>query len=378
MTPPPSPRIVIDGSMARGGGGFTYLVNVIPALVRLAPEHRFLLLVHREEILESLPDAPNLEVRRVPDTGFLGRIRQVLLDGPNLAHEWRADLFFSVAEYAPLRGDFDVIAAFRNRAIFIPVEGGWPLKQRLRLGILRALARATARKASRIVFVSEDSSLEIAPAIGLPESKRRVVHHGIDAELWGRDRPRPTEIERYVLSVGSIYRYKNYLPLMRGWAALCERRPDTPDLVIIGDDQDAEYSAEMERARDEMGALGERLHILGEVPYADVPAWYQHADAFVFPSYLETFGHPLLEAMASRTPLIAADIPVFREISGEGALYAKPESADEFADRLEQVLFSPETRDALLREGDRRVEAFAWTRTAERLLALFDETLGRT
>lgn len=370
-----NPRIVIDGSMARGGGGFTYLVNVVPALVRLAPDHQFLLLVHRQEIAESLPEVPNLEVRRVHDSGFVGRIWWVFFDGRRLARQWGADLYFSVAEYAPLWGAFEVIAAFRNRAIFVPIEAGWPMKQKLRLGVLHALARATARKAARVIFVSEDSSREIGSSIDLPEAKRRVVHHGIDVASWSRDCEPPAALDRYILTVGSIYRYKNYVPLIEGWAQLCERRPETPDLVIIGDDQDAAYSAEMDRARSKLGALAGRLHILGEVPYADVPAWYKHADAFVFPSYLETFGHPLLESMASETPLIASDIPVFREIAGDAALYADPEKPSTFASCLERVLFSSEERDALVEAGKRRVVEFSWQRTAARLLEVFDETL---
>ncbi|MCR9095932.1 MAG: glycosyltransferase family 4 protein [bacterium] len=375
MTTSPSPRIVIDGSMARGGGGFTYLVNVIPVLVALAPDHEFLLLVHRKDIADDLPELPNLEIRQVPDTGFVARIWWIFVDAPRLAREWNADLFFSVTEYAPLRGPFAVIAAFRNRAIFTPVEQGWPIKQRVRLGVLRLLARATAGTASRIVFVSEDSAREIAASIDLAHEKMRVVHHGIDVALWGRDRARPDSPADYILSVSSIYRYKNFVPLIQGWAELCERRPETPDLVIIGDDQDAEYSSEMDRVRGELGALGERLHILGEVPYSDVPAWYQHASVFVFPSYLETFGHPLLEAMASRTALIASDIPVFREIAGDAALYADPNEPSEFASRLERVLFEQGVRDDLIEAGRRRLTGFSWQRTAERLLEVFEETL---
>jgi len=373
MTGERSLRIVIDGSMARGGGGFTYLINVIPALVQLAPDHQFLLLVHHPELVDRLPDAPNLEVQPVPDIGFVGRIRWVLWTGPRWARDWRADVFFSVAEYAPLRATCDVIAAFRNRAIFTPIEAGWPLKQRLRLGILKTLARATARVASRVVFVSHDSAADIGATIDLPERKRRVVHHGIDPVMWSQDAGRPTQLDRYILSVGSIYRYKNYLALIEGWAALCRRRPETPDLVIVGDDQDAEYSAEMEEERRALGELGERLHILGEVRYAEVVAWYRHADVFVFPSYLETFGHPLLEAMASDTPLVASDIPVFREIAGDAAYYADPNAGGAFGYEIGRILDSDDARTALVEAGRRRLTEFSWENTARGLLEVFNE-----
>jgi glycosyltransferase involved in cell wall biosynthesis len=132
----------------------------------------------------------------------------------------------------------------------------------------------------------------------------------------------------------------------------------------------------MEQARRATGELAERIHILGEVPYADVRAYYANADLFVFPSYLETFGHPLLEAMASGLPVVAADIPVFREIGGDAAFYADPHKTDAIASAMEEALYVPRAREALRRRGLERVQHFTWERTAGRLSALLDEVIA--
>jgi glycosyltransferase involved in cell wall biosynthesis len=371
-------RIWIDGSMANGGGGFTYLVNVVPHLCRRAPEDRFRLAVRSERLARSLPDLPNLEVDLLDPASWAERFRFTYLEAPRRARRWGADIYFSAGEYAPVTSHFPVIASFRNPNVFTNLDQGWPAKQRARLAMLNGVARLAARTCERVMFVSEDSASWIGDSLNLPESRRAVVHHGIDASRWACA---PAAAEdgsprgSYILSVSSVYRYKNYVRLIEAYGALARRRPDAPDLVIIGDDQDPDHSRRMQEARSATGELAERIHILGEVPYADILEYYANADLFVFPSYLETFGHPLLEAMASGVPVVAADIPVFREIGGNAAFYADPHKTDALAAAMDEALHVPAARQALRGRGFERIRQFTWERTADQLRALLDEVI---
>jgi glycosyltransferase involved in cell wall biosynthesis len=371
-------RILVDGSMAKGGGGFTYLVNILPRLAEIAPNDRVRVLVRSERLAASLASVPGLEIDLLPDAGWRERLAFTYLQAPRLAKQWAADVYFSAGESAPPRAHCPVIASFRNPNVFTSMDQGWPWKQRLRLRILRELARVSAWTCERIMFVSEDSSDWIGESLGIPTRRRAVVHHGIDADRWTRPSEPGQGLEgrEYVLSVSSVYRYKNYVRLIEAYAALARRRPEVPDLVIIGDDQDPEYSRRMQQAREATGELAQRIHILGEVPYSEVKAYYAAAALFVFPSYLETFGHPLLEAMASDVPVVAADIAVFREIGGDAAFYADPHKADALASAMEEALYSPRARETLVKRGRERVREFSWDRTARRLLELFDEVIA--
>jgi glycosyltransferase involved in cell wall biosynthesis len=379
MAEPSGRRILIDGTMAKGGGGFTYLVNIIPHLTAMAPGDRFRLLVRSERLARSIAPSPNLEVDLLPSASWRERLRFTHVEVPRLAKRWGADLYFSAGESAPLRAPCPTIASFRNPNIYTDMDQGWGWKQRVRLRLLREVSRMSARACNRIMFVSEDSARWIGDSLSIPTARRAVVHHGIDLDAWKRGAaefsPLPWD-SSYILSVSSVYRYKNYVRLIEAYTALARRREDMPDLIIIGDDQDPDYSARMQQARDAAGELADRIHLLGEVPYGDIKDYYAGADLFVFPSYLETFGHPLLEAMASDVPTVAADIPVFREIAGDAAFYADPYKTESLASAMEEALFTPRARETLRKRGRDCVRAFSWDRTARNLYALFDEVLS--
>jgi len=373
-------RILIDATMARAGGGFTYLVNVIPRIARQSPDDRFLLLLRSDRIAASLPELPNLEVRVLPPVGLAGRMWFTAVEGARIASRWKADLYFSVAESVPLVSSRPRIASFRNPNPFRPIDPEYTRGERLRLRTLRLLAQLSARACDRILFVSEDSAHWIGDEIGLPEERRAVVHHGVDRFAWRTSgshasmHPRP-----YILSVSSIYRYKNFVRLIEAYAELVERHLhlDVPDLVIIGDDQEPAYTRKMEAARAATGDLAAHIQIVGEVPYREIAAWYRGAELSVFPSYLETFGHPLLEAMAAEVPLVAADIPVFREIAGDAAFYADPHRPGELAAAMAAALLNPAARETLVKRGRERLREFSWDATAKRLLSLFENVLAK-
>jgi len=368
-------RFVLDGTTARNGGGFTYLVNLVPRLANLAPEDRFRLFVGSAHVADAIPSAPNLEIDLLPQASLSERLRFTYLEAPRRAAAWDADLYYSFGVYAPVSGKFPVVAAFQNPNV-TDTQCQWPLKDRLRLRVLRALSNLSVRTCDRILFVSEDSAQTIGDDLGVAPERRAVVHYGIDLADWAPKAPRTSRGKPYILSVSSIYRYKNYVRLIEAYAALARRRPGLPDLVIIGDDQDPEYSGQMETARAATGELASRIHILGEVPYAEVRRYYAGASLFVMPSYLETFGIPVLEAMASEVPLVASDIPVFREIAGDAAFYADPHRPESLAVAMEEALFRMDAREMLVKRGRERAREFSWERAAEKHLGLFHQVIA--
>lgn len=379
MTSDHGRRILIDGSMARAGGGVTYLVNLVPRLAALSPETHFLLWVRNARVAANLPKFPNLELELLPKAGWSEQLRFTFREAPRRALAFGADLYFSTGEYAPLGLPCPTIASFRNPNVFTDLAQGWPTPQRMRLVALRWLAERSAHGCQRILFMSEDAASWIGDSMSLPPQRRKIVPHGIDTEGWVRSLSTPVDApggRPYVLSVSTIYRYKNFVRLIEAWARVAAEHPGTPDLVILGGNQDPVYYRDMERAREATGALASRIHLVGEVSYPEVRDWYASARLFVFPSYLETFGHPLLEAMAMEVPVVAADIPVFREIGGDAARYADPHDVGALADAMKSVLASPQVEADLAKRGRERALAYSWDRSARGTLKMFDEILA--
>jgi glycosyltransferase involved in cell wall biosynthesis len=372
--PPLAERILIDGTMARGGGGFTYLANLVPQLSALAPDRRFRVELISPRLCDALAPLPGVEARLRRGSGVLARSRSACFDLARVATRFRADLLLVAGESPPLGVGCPSVASFRNPNVFTSLDQGWGAYQTFRLGLLRAMASRAARRCERILFVSADSARWIGDGLRLPPERRAVIHHGIDRQRFAPGAARPRR-EPYLLSVSTVYRYKNFVRLIEAWTLLA-RRSAIPDLVIIGDVVDVAHGREMRRARDAAGSLAGRIHLLGAVPYEQLPGWYAAAELFVFPSYLETFGHPLLEAMASGVPVVASDMPVFHEVAGEAAMFVDPHNTDSLAKSMEAVLSDVSLRSRLVEHGRRRAELFTWEASARRHLELFDAVVA--
>jgi glycosyltransferase involved in cell wall biosynthesis len=369
-------RFLMDGTMASLGGGRVFIANILPPLVARAPQHRFKLFVCQAELADSIPKAPNLEIISLPPGGVLNRFSLAYRHVPRWIEEWDADLYFSFGEYVPLTGSFPRIATFQNACVFSKIRFGWPLYQKFRLSVLRILAGFSARRSDRVLFVSQDSQRWIGDDLGIEAQRRAWLHHGVNVEDWRPQEPRRRAARPYILSVGSVYRYKNYVRLVEAWAAMAMRERGVPDLVIIGDTVDHPYQEQLQAAIEATGELAERIRLIDWVPHEEIPRYYAEASLFVLPSYLETFGIPLLEAMASEVPLVASELPVFREICRDAAVYADPFSSESLAAAMSLALGDEGERERRVARGREIAERSSWDAAAARLLATLEETLA--
>ncbi|MNQ97900.1 GDP-mannose-dependent alpha-(1-6)-phosphatidylinositol dimannoside mannosyltransferase [compost metagenome] len=113
---------------------------------------------------------------------------------------------------------------------------------------------------------------------------------------------------------------------------------------------------------------GENVIHIGFVDTEDTGALYRNASLFVMPSLYEGFGMPILEAFASKIPVVTSDIPVLREVAGDGALYAAADRPEEFTEAIYTVLTSPEQRDSLVANGSKQLQTFSWEKNAQTII----------
>jgi glycosyltransferase involved in cell wall biosynthesis len=237
---------------------------------------------------------------------------------------------------------------------------------RFREGKLAALADV-AERAAAILCISEITEAaflarfpqaagrtRVVP-LGLPERFGPQSDEAVRAVLARRGIARP-----YLLFVGQIAPRKNLGPLVAAWKSLTVR-PSFADLGLV-------LAGPVLAGGDEIlaSATSPRVHALGFVGDDELPALYAGAAAFVFPSKAEGFGLPILEAMACGAPVIAARAGASPSTGGDAAVYADPDSADEFAAAVERLLTDDAARAAQVERGRGRAAAFTWAETARR------------
>jgi glycosyltransferase involved in cell wall biosynthesis len=174
----------------------------------------------------------------------------------------------------------------------------------------------------------------------------------------------------YLVFVGGYDRHKNVETLVSAFAQL--GRPEL-QLVIVADHQ--WRFQELHRAWQELAAF-DRLRCI-QVDPGDVPALYRNAEICVVPSRWDSFGLQLVESMACGTPVVASNIPAFREVSDDAILTFDPKSASDLAMLLDRVLDDGELRERFRERGLRRASSFSWERTADQTVGIYREVVRR-
>jgi glycosyltransferase involved in cell wall biosynthesis len=167
----------------------------------------------------------------------------------------------------------------------------------------------------------------------------------------------------YIYFLGNFEPRKNLKTLIEAYCKLPKDIKDRYQLVLSGGK--GWKSDEAQKALDDAIAAGEDIKHIGYVDSSDRPALYQSASLFVMPSLYEGFGIPILEAMLSGCPVIAADIPVLRETGGSAALYVDPANTDVFAETIENALKTyPYSKEDMLKNVNR----FSWDKNVQLVL----------
>jgi glycosyltransferase involved in cell wall biosynthesis len=240
----------------------------------------------------------------------------------------------------------------------------------------------TAKVADAIILNSQSLRREVEQYLDVDPRKLYLIPEAVDHQVFcpgdveaAREhvRVRHNVTKPFVLFVSSLWRYKNCHGLLRAFAA-AKADLGGRQLVILGPPRDQEYVAELRALADDLGIAKDVLWV-GGVPLEETVQFYRCADLFVYPSFNETFGLPILEAMASGCPVVTSDVTSMPETAGDAALLASPDDRDGLADAIIKAC-GPEG-ERLRSAGFERAREFTWARTAERTLAVYRDVYAR-
>jgi glycosyltransferase involved in cell wall biosynthesis len=377
-------HIAVDYTPAalQGAGIGRYTRELIRALVPLlAPAERLTLLYPRERgpFEPATPWPPAVTWRRLPLPDRWQTILWHRLRLP-LAVDWLTgpfDLFHAPNFLLPPVRHGKTVLTIHDLAFLIHPEYAYPALQRfLATAVPRALARA-----DHILADSEATRQDAIRLFGLSRERISVIGAGVEPRFRPLDRQTlgPVAVRYgldafpFVLTVGTLEPRKNTDGLIRAFATARRAVGFPHHLVIVGDRGWLYEKIFAEVARQQAESF---VHFLGFVPDADLPALYNLADLFVYPSHYEGFGLPVLEAMACGTPVLCTDTSSLPEIAGHAAWLVPTDDDEALTAALIHLLTEPERRRELSRRGPPQAARWTWDQAARRLLAVYRSLLA--
>ncbi len=371
----PGPGIIgLDARLYAGNytGMGVYTRGLIDGLARLDRANRYLLFTDRA----TASPADNFTVVRVPGAKRI-LWTQVLL--PLAARRLELDLFHAVANHElplPLRVPF-VLTVHDLIPILFPST----VSRRHRL-LFRTFIGAAIRRSSRVITDSAFVRDSLIDRFGLDPGKVTAIPLAADPSFGRPAGPEAVSRLRrklglagdYVLYVGATEPRKN-IPALVAAFGRAAARPALAGWRLVLAGTGGWRREEIARAAREVG-LGDRLVVTGFVPAEDLPALYQAASLFVFPSIYEGFGLPVLEAMAGGTPVLVSEPSALTELTGDAGLTFDLRRRGDLDDKLALLMKDAALRARLSTAGRERAALFSWERCARETLAVYRAVLS--
>ncbi len=360
-------------------GSGQYVRQLLHTLKRVAPDLNMSLILP--------PDCPNPDqvpdgVNIVPTSGSANKLGKVWFEQrtfPKLAGQVNADIAHVPYWATPLTSPVRLVTSILDVAPLIYPEYANNLGGKL----YNALVRATSGGNAHIITLSDASKADIINYLDVPADSITATHLGIDARFHPmlnaeNDRAIRQKYnlpDEFVLYMGGYDIRKNVKFLLDAYTFVAKTEDAIP-LVLAGREPEWGKSVfpDMRHYAEQL-ELTDHVIWLGQVDEDDKPALYRLASVFVSPSAYEGFGLPVLEAMASGTPVVASDIPVYQETLGGAAFLA--ETPARMAGSIIALLLQDPLRATMINQGLAQATQYQWRKTAQATLNVYQQVMAR-
>lgn len=348
---------------------------VVNGLSANYPENQYMLYtpgLRQSALWEQIVPRPNVSFQ-YPETTIakmcpsLWRSRTIVQD----LKKDRIDLFHGLSNELPhtLKGSGIPSIVTIHDLIFMRYPQYY---QRIDRAIYTYKFKKACQIANRIVAISEMTSRDIQSFFHIPEEKIEIVYQGCNpifsqpvAEAAGQAiRDKYNIHSPYILYVGSIEPRKNLMLLVK---ALKEVKDD---IMLIAIGKHTPYADQIAAYLQENNMSG-RVRLLSNILFEELPVFYHLAELFVYPSFFEGFGIPLLEALNANVPAIGATGSCLEEAGGPHSLYTNPKDPHELAGLIRSVLHDTSLADTMRREGKLYAEQFTRERLSAQMMQLY-------
>jgi glycosyltransferase involved in cell wall biosynthesis len=374
--------VVINAISVKEGGSLIVLQNLLVEMARLRPDWHWCVAINHVA-RARLPDLTNTTFHVYAAKQLAGWKSRLWyeIDLPRLIADVQADLLFSHTNYLPVRslkcpalllvqhaGHFS--ALFRRlteeRLVSWPSRVSWRLKGRW--------VKSSVRRAQCVTVQTEALALRIMAETGVPHERIRVIPHGIGQSLLHENLPSHPSVGQPV-RIGYITKYgvqKNFAVLFAA-AAQMKLSGILPVLVLTLSPDIMENQEVLGLA--ERYGVGQCIENHGELASPEIDALYRSLHIFVFPSLCESFGFPMVEAMAYGLPLLIADIDSNIEVAGDAGLKFNADDATALTRLIARLVAEPEWHQVCAKNSLERAAYFTWNKAAVATLEQMDKML---
>ncbi len=368
-------KIAIDLRPLMAGkvsGVEVYIKSMLEALFELKTKHKFVLWYNAFKNIDTshfpkLPKNVKLVRTRIPNKLFnlsLSLLRYPKLDkliGKGIDVLWVPD-----PRPAPVSKACKKVITFHDLS-FEDFKHSFNFKTRLWHRILRPKREAT--EADAIVAVSKFTKNQLIEEYGIDKTKIKVIYEAAADYLRPLSFPKSFEIirrkydlpENYFLCLSTLEPRKNTSGIIEAYLAWQENTKVDVGLVIAGKKYPKIFSETKLKKHP-------NIHLTGFIDEEDKALLYQHALAFLYPSYYEGFGLPILEAMQCGTPVITSDATAMPEVAGDAALLVNPNDPRELKNAMHEVYRDEQLRADMIEKGFKQATKFSWKKAANKFL----------
>jgi glycosyltransferase involved in cell wall biosynthesis len=297
---------------------------------------------------------------------------------PLLLRRANVDLLHALAFVAPLVAPCPFVVTVYDLSFMRYPEAFRPFNR----WYLRYFTTHSVRRARTVIAISESTRQDVINFLGVPPERVQTIYCGAGEQF--RPLP-PAEVaafktaqklpETFVLFLGTLEPRKNVEGLIRAYARWRERDPQAPPLVVAGGK--GWYYRRIFQLVETLD-LTSAVLFPGYVPQEALPLWYNAATLFVYPSYFEGFGLPVLEAMACGAPVITSTVSSLPEVAGahDAARLVDPNDIELLAETLAGVMSQPDLRVRMRENGLAQAAKFKWEKTAQETVAVYRQVVG--
>jgi glycosyltransferase involved in cell wall biosynthesis len=363
-------RVAINALPLRSShhGVGRYICNLLAALLEIDRDTHYIVYVTRagSEAL-AVGNAPNIEPR-ILDFPRPMRVAWEHLRLPSLLARDHVDVYFGMAHVLPVRRTVAHVVTVHDLSWYVHPE----MHQWLKTLYFKWLIPRSLRQATRVFVVSHCTRNDVARLVGIEAPRIAVTALGVDSrfrphtDLELRSSLQRLALDRpYLLHLGVREPRKNLKGLLRAYREILLRRPGFSYQLVLGGEESYGWKNRDARRMLNDPIIRDRVRILGAIPDHLLPCVLSGATVFVFPSFYEGFGLPVLEAMASGTAVVTSRISALPEVCGEAAAYVNdPSDSSQIARAIEQVVDNDALRNTMIRLGIDRARQFTWSRCA--------------